>query len=129
MHLGGTVEEIAEWEASHTGRPFVLLAQHTLFDATRAPTEKHCAWAYCHVANGSQVDMADAIEAQVERFAPGFRQRILRRHIFGPAALESHNLAELQLIAPILENIANDPAILNIACQRARKMLAKSASE
>src|SRR5262249_647529 len=52
VHLGGTFDEIAEWEARHTGRPFVLLVQHTLFDATRAPTGKHTAWAYCHVANG-----------------------------------------------------------------------------
>jgi phytoene dehydrogenase-like protein len=91
VHLGGTLDEIAEWEARHTGRPFVLLVQHTLFDATRAPKGKHTAWAYCHVANGSQVDMTDAIEAQVERFAPGFRRHILRRHVFGPAALEGHN--------------------------------------
>ena len=91
VHLGGTLEEIAEWEASHTGRPFVLLVQHTLFDSSRAPEGRHTAWAYCHVGNGSRVDMTDAIEAQVERFAPGFRQRILGRHVFGPAAMESHN--------------------------------------
>ena len=80
-----------EWEASHTGRPFVLLAQHSFSIATRAPEGRHTAWAYCHVANGSTRDMTDAIEAQVERFAPGFRQRILGRHVFGPAAMESHN--------------------------------------
>ena len=91
VHLGGTLDEIAEWEARHTGRPFVLLVQHTLFDATRAPAGKHTAWAYCHVPNGSAADMTDAIEAQVERFAPGFRQRILGRHVFSPAAMESHN--------------------------------------
>jgi phytoene dehydrogenase-like protein len=91
VHLGGTFDEIAEWEARHTGRPFVLLVQHTLFDATRAPTGKHTAWAYCHVANGSRVDMTDAIEAQVERFAPGFRQRILKRHVFDTAGMECHN--------------------------------------
>ena len=85
VHLGGTLDEIAAWEARHTGRPFVLLAQHTLFDATRAPAGKHTAWAYCHVPNGSTVDMTDAIEAQVERFAPGFRRRILARHVFSPA--------------------------------------------
>jgi len=91
VHLGGTMDEIAEWEASHSGRPFVLLVQHTLFDSSRAPAGKHTAWAYCHVPHGSRVDMTYAIEAQVERFAPGFRQRILGRHVFGPAALESHN--------------------------------------
>jgi phytoene dehydrogenase-like protein len=91
VHLGGTLDEIAQWEARHTGRPFVLLVQHTLFDPTRAPHGKHTAWAYCHVPNGSAADMTDAIEAQVERFAPGFRQRILRRHVFSPAAMESHN--------------------------------------
>jgi phytoene dehydrogenase-like protein len=91
VHLGGTLQEIAQWEAQHAGSPFVLLAQHTLFDATRAPAGKHTAWAYCHVPNGSTTDMTDAIEAQVERFAPGFRQRILARHVFTPAAMESHN--------------------------------------
>ena len=91
VHLGGTLPEIAAWESQHTGPPFVLLVQHTLFDATRAPTARHTAWAYCHVPNASTVDMTDAIEAQVERFAPGFRRRILGRHVFNPAGLESHN--------------------------------------
>ena len=91
VHLGGTLAEIAQWEARHTGPPFVLLVQHTLFDATRAPAGKHTAWAYCHVPNASAADMTDAIEAQVERFAPGFRQRILGRHVFSPAAMERHN--------------------------------------
>ena len=91
VHLGGMLEEIAEWEASNTGRPFVLLVQPSLFDPTRAPAGKHTAWAYCHVPNGSTADMTEAIEAQVERFAPGFRGRILARHVFTPAALESYN--------------------------------------
>jgi phytoene dehydrogenase-like protein len=91
VHLGGTLDEIAQWEARHTGPPFVLLVQHTLFDPTRAPQGKHTAWAYCHVPNASPVDMTDAIEAQVERFAPGFRRRILARHVFSPAAMERHN--------------------------------------
>lgn len=91
VHLGGTLEEIAEWEASYTGRPFVLLVQPSLFDPTRAPAGKHTAWAYCHVPNGSTADMTEAIEAQVERFAPGFRGRILARHVFSPAALERYN--------------------------------------
>jgi phytoene dehydrogenase-like protein len=91
VHLGGTLEEIAEWESRYTGRPFVLLSQPTLFDPSRAPAGKHTAWAYCHVPNGSTMDMTEAIEAQVERFAPGFRARILARHVFTPAALEQHN--------------------------------------
>ena len=74
-----------------TGRPFVLLAQQSLFDRTRAPAGKHTAWAYCHVPNGSTEDMTDAIEAQVERFAPGFRERVLARHVFTPADLERRN--------------------------------------
>ena len=91
VHLGGTLPEIAAWESQHTGAPFVLLVQHTLFDATRAPAGKHTAWAYCHVPNASTTDMTNAIEAQVERFAPGFRRRVVGRHVFSPAGLESHN--------------------------------------
>jgi phytoene dehydrogenase-like protein len=91
VHVGGTLGEIAEWEARYTGRPFVLLAQPTLFDASRAPAGKHTAWAYCHVPNGSEWDMTAAIEQQVERFAPGFRKRILARHVFTPATLERYN--------------------------------------
>src|SRR5262249_36505409 len=82
IHLGGTFEEIAAaeaavWQGQHPERPFVLLAQQSLFDPTRAPAGKHTGWAYCHVPNGSTVDMTQQIEAQVERFAPGFRDRIL----------------------------------------------------
>ena len=91
VHLGGRLEEIAAWESGHTGAPFVLLVQPTLFDATRAPHGKHTAWAYCHVPNGSTADLSDAIESQVERFAPGFRSHILARHVFTPASLESYN--------------------------------------
>ncbi|HXA51874.1 MAG TPA: NAD(P)/FAD-dependent oxidoreductase [Candidatus Acidoferrum sp.] len=91
VHLGGTLDEIAQYERTHTGRPFVLLTQTSLFDATRAPAGKHTAWAYCHVPNGSTVDMTAAIEDQVERFAPGFRQRILARSVRGPADLERDN--------------------------------------
>jgi phytoene dehydrogenase-like protein len=91
VHLGGTLEEIAEWERSHSGRPFVLLSQHSLFDDTRAPRGKHTAWAYCHVPNGSTWDMTDAIEDQVERFAPGFRSRVLARSVRTPADLEAYN--------------------------------------
>jgi len=82
VHVGGTYEEIvASEQAMASGRvaerPFVLVAQQSLFDATRAPVGKHTVWAYCHVPSGSDVDMTDRIEAQIERFAPGFRDRIL----------------------------------------------------
>ena len=94
VHLGGKHEEIAASEkAVSTGRisekPFVLLAQPSLFDRTRAPLGKHTAWAYCHVPHGSDVDMLGRIEAQIERFAPGFRECVLARRAFSPAALES----------------------------------------
>lgn len=96
LHIGGTIEEIAcsereMWQGRASERPFVLLAQHSLFDPTRAPVGAHTAWAYCHVPHGSQHDMTDAIEAQVERFAPGFRKLILARHTMNPAQLEDHN--------------------------------------
>jgi len=93
VHLGGTFEEIAASEAAvslgqHAERPFVLLAQPTLFDPSRVPAGKHIAWAYCHVPNGSTFDMLPRIEAQIERFAPGFRDCILARRVFSPAGLE-----------------------------------------
>jgi len=96
VHLGNTLEEIAASEKAaahgqHPERPFVLLTQQSLFDATRAPAGQHTAWAYCHVPNGSQVDMTAAIEQQVERFAPGFRERIIGRHTFNTAQLEAYN--------------------------------------
>jgi phytoene dehydrogenase-like protein len=96
VHLGGTLEEIVASEDAmrhgrHAERPFVLLAQPTLFDATRAPQGKHIGWAYCHVPNGSQFDMLPRIEAQIERFAPGFRDCILERRALNPATLESMN--------------------------------------
>jgi phytoene dehydrogenase-like protein len=96
VHLGGSFEEIdtsreQEWAGQVAERPFVLLAQPTLFDPSRAPAGKHTAWAYCHVPNASGEDMTDRIEAQVERFAPGFRRRILGRHTMGAADLERHN--------------------------------------
>ena len=96
VHLGATLEEIAASEAAPARgeiaeRPYVLLAQQSLFDPTRAPAGQHTAWAYCHVPNGSRVDMTERIELQVERFAPGFRERILARSALGPADLERHN--------------------------------------
>lgn len=96
LHLGGSLEEIAAgerevWRGEHPRKPFVLLAQQSLFDPTRAPPGKHTAWAYCHVPNGSTVDMTTPIEDQVERFAPGFRKMILARHTMNTSALEQHN--------------------------------------
>jgi phytoene dehydrogenase-like protein len=93
VHLGGTFEEVVAAEdevqrGRHPERPFVLLAQQSLFDPSRAPEGTHTVWAYCHVPNGSTVDMTERIEAQIERFAPGFRDRIIGRHVLGPADLE-----------------------------------------
>jgi len=94
VHLGGTLEEISESEASMAKgepakRPFVLLAQPTLIDPTRAPEGKHIAWAYCHVPHASNADMTTAIESQIERFAPGFRESVFARSISSPQRLES----------------------------------------
>jgi phytoene dehydrogenase-like protein len=94
VHLGGSFEEIAASEKAvrngqHAERPFVLLAQPSLFDATRAPAGKHTVWAYCHVPHGSKVDMLPKLESQIERCAPGFRECILARRVFSPADLES----------------------------------------
>ncbi len=96
VHLGGTLEDIALAEAQVArgevpARPFVLLAQHTLFDPSRAPPGRHTAWAYAHVPHGWSGDLTAAIEAQVERFAPGFRELVLARAGRGPAALEAEN--------------------------------------
>ena len=93
VHVGGTFDEIAASEASvkqnnHSDRPFVLLAQPSLFDPSRAPKNQHTAWAYCHVPNGSTFDMLSRLEDQIERFAPGFRECVLARSIFSPSALE-----------------------------------------
>jgi phytoene dehydrogenase-like protein len=94
VHLGGTFEEVAASEkAMRTGtpaeRPFILVAQSSLFDSTRAPAGKHTAWMYCHVPNGSTFDMLERMELQVERFAPGFRDCVLARHVLTPGRLES----------------------------------------
>jgi phytoene dehydrogenase-like protein len=96
VHLGGTLDEMdanrqSEWQGRPADRPFVLVVQPTLFDPSRAPEGKHVGWAYCHLPNASTYDMTERIEAQVERFAPGFRERILERHVMSPAALEHHN--------------------------------------
>lgn len=96
VHLGGTLEEITAAERSmgesrHAERPFVLFAQQSAFDSTRAPVGKHTAWAYCHVPNGSASDMTAAIENQVERFAPGFRDTIIARHTMNAPQMEAYN--------------------------------------
>jgi phytoene dehydrogenase-like protein len=107
VHLGGTLAEIARseraaWQGTHPEQPYIILAQPSLFDPTRAPVGKHTAWAYCHVPNlhvpgtseapGTSADeMIERIEAQVERFAPGFKARILARHVMAPADFEVYN--------------------------------------
>ena len=96
VHLGGRLDEIAASEQSatrggHAERPYILLVQPTLFDPSRAPEGKHIAWAYCHVPNGSDRDMTAAIEDQVERFAPGFRDVVLERSAMGPATVQERN--------------------------------------
>jgi phytoene dehydrogenase-like protein len=96
VHVGGTIEEIARserdaWEGRIAERPFVLLTQPTLFDHSRAPGGRHTAWAYCHVPHGSDAGMLERIEQQIERFAPGFRDRILARAARRPADIERHN--------------------------------------
>jgi phytoene dehydrogenase-like protein len=96
VHLGGTAAEIAAseaaaWRGTHSDRPFVLLAQQTLFDDTRTPAGKHTAWAYCHMPHGSTTDMTEQVEAQIARFAPGFRDRVLARAARGPRDLERDN--------------------------------------
>ena len=98
VHVGGSADEVALAEAEvaggrHPDRPFVLVAQQSIVDPSRAPTGKHTLWAYCHVPNGSSIDMTAAIERQIERFAPGFGDLVLSRHTAGPAWLEAHNNA------------------------------------
>jgi phytoene dehydrogenase-like protein len=96
VHIGGTLDEMAAGEKAisrgeHPERPYVLLAQHTLFDPSRAPAGKHTVWAYCHVPNGSTVDMSEHIVAQIERFAPGFRDVVLAQTSVNTAAMERYN--------------------------------------
>lgn len=96
VHLGGTLPEIAAserdvWNGRPSDRPFVLLTQPTLFDGSRAPAGRHVAWTYCHVPRGSEADMLPRIERQIERFAPGFGERVLARAVMRPADLERYN--------------------------------------
>jgi phytoene dehydrogenase-like protein len=110
IHLGGPLEEIASaeaacWEGRIPERPFVLVAQPSLFDPSRAPAGKHTAWAYCHVPHACSADMTAALEGQLERFAPGFGARVLARRVRGPAALEAGNA---NLVGGDLNGGAND---------------------
>jgi phytoene dehydrogenase-like protein len=96
VHIGNTLQEIATseqqtWQGKLSEKPFVLLAQQSIFDPTRAPAGKHTAWAYCHVPNGSVADRTLAIEDQIERFAPGFRETILAKHTFNTVEMEDYN--------------------------------------
>jgi len=130
VHLGGTLEEIAEAEAEvfagrHAERPFIILVQPSVADPSRAPAGCHTAWGYCHVPNGSELDRTNAIENQVARFAPGFRDIILARHTHSTAQLEAWNpnlvggdlsggamTAKQMLMRPTLRDYGtSDPAI------------------
>lgn len=96
VHVGGTLSEIAAsesapWRSDHAERPYVLVTQPSLFDSSRAPAGKHTAWGYCHVPNGSTVDMTAHLEAQMERFAPGFHDVVIARAVHTPATLEANN--------------------------------------
>src|SRR3569833_1556275 len=96
VHIGNTFAEIAaseqqNWDGRLPEKPLILLTQLSLFDSTRAPEGKHTGWAYCHVPNGSTADRTETIEKQVERFAPGFRERILAKHTMSPAQMEEYN--------------------------------------
>jgi phytoene dehydrogenase-like protein len=96
VHLGGSFHEIASserhvWESGHPTRPFVLLSQPTLFDLSRAPHGRHIVWTYCHVPRDSDLDMLPRIEQQIERFAPGFGERVIARAVMRPADIERHN--------------------------------------
>jgi phytoene dehydrogenase-like protein len=96
IHIGGSMSEITQserdaWEGRHAERPYVLALQPSRFDSTRAPAGKHTFWAYCHVPNGSTVDMRDRIERQIERYAPGFLDCVIARHVMGPAEMERRN--------------------------------------
>ncbi len=96
VHIGGTIEEIAEsersaWYRRHPEKPFILLSQHSLFDGSRAPKGQHTGWAYCHVPQGSTLDMTEAIEDQIEAYAPGFKDIILAKHTMNTVAMQAYN--------------------------------------
>jgi len=96
VHVGGTLAEVTEaerapWENRVADKPFLLIAQQSLFDETRAPPGKHAVWGYCHVPHGSEIDMTERIERQIERFAPGFRDLILAKNVMAPRDYENYN--------------------------------------
>jgi phytoene dehydrogenase-like protein len=114
VHVGGTLAEIASseraaWSGKHVEKPFVLLAQPSLFDTERAPDGKHTLWGYCHVPHGSSFDMTDRMERQIERFAPGFRDLVIERSVMPPRELEKHNAnlvgGDINGGAPILSQL------------------------
>jgi phytoene dehydrogenase-like protein len=118
VHVGGTLEEIiaseaSSWDGSPTHKPFVLFSQPSLFDPSRTVSGKHIAWGYCHVPSGYSGDVTESIEAQVERFAPGFKRAILARHVMSPADLERHNAnligGDIGAGAPILSQLFLKP--------------------
>ncbi len=93
MHVGGTFDQVADsesraWDGVDCSKPFVLVAQQSLFDDTRAPRGQHTGWAYCHVPHGSKIDMLHPLELQIERFAPGFRGTILERHVMNAEGMD-----------------------------------------
>lgn len=96
IHIGGTLEEItayelSAWNGKPNGKPFVIVAQHSVFDRSRAPAGQHTLWAYCHVPHGSEIDVTGAVETQIERFAPGFRDVILARSVLPPRKMQAMN--------------------------------------
>jgi phytoene dehydrogenase-like protein len=120
LHLGSTLGEIAAseriaWDGGISPAPYVLLAQHSLFDPTRAPAGKHTAWGYCHVESGSAIEHTDFIEAQVERYAPGFRDCILARHTMSAVDFESYNPSfiggDINVGAPDLDQLLTRPVV------------------
>ncbi|MFT4153009.1 phytoene desaturase family protein [Parafilimonas sp.] len=120
VHIGNSIKEIAlsealAWNGKHADKPFVLLAQQSLFDALRAPQGKHTAWAYCHVPNGSAKNMTGIIEQQIERFAPGFRDCILAKHEMNAAAMQAYNAnyigGDINGGAPLLRQLFTRPAL------------------
>ena len=114
LHLGGSLAEIAAgeraaWNGEHVARPYVLFAQPSLFDDSRAPLGQHTAWAYCHVPNGSEIDCTEQIEAQVERFAPGFLHCILARNTVSAAAFEGYEGGDINVGAADVDQLFTRP--------------------
>ena len=141
LHLGGSLAEIAAalrplWRGRVSEHPFVLLGQQSLFDDARAPAGRHTAWAYCHVPHGNTVDMTARVERQIERFAPGFRERVLARHSMNTAQLEQHNAnlvggdigGGIQDLAQHFRAPAQCAAPLRHACQRHLALLFRHAA-